>query len=249
MQSFIRILILTLLGSAPITALQAQDASPAAKAEKSATASSPKRTDVYHVFFVKAALGKAAALADFLKTPDPSATGPQHGILLRHQDGDDWDYVAIDHIGTKATVEAAGTPLPPAARSLMDWHNDTFVNGPPWTEFAKEMGIDGDSAKTSGSVYVVSVYRAAPGHRDGLEKMLGEPPNAAVDTSSGNVLMAHVEGAAWNFLTVVRYDSWPKFATNESNSVAQTNKNAGGWFELRNHISFHNDTLTDRILP
>ncbi len=248
MQTFIRIFILTLFGLAPVTALQAQESTPAAKPEKAPTSSS-KRTDVYHVFFVKAAVGKAAALADFLKTPDPSATGPQHGILLRHQDGDEWDYVAIDHIGAKATVEAAGTPLPPEARDLMASHNDTFVNGPPWTEFAKEMGIDGDSAKTAGSAYVVSVYRAAPGHRDGLEKMLGEPPNRATDTSSGNVLMAHLEGAAWNFLTVARYDSWQKFATNESNSVAQTNKNAGGWFELRNHISFHNDTVTDRIAP
>ena len=247
MQLFIRLLILTLLGSAPITALQAQDASPA-KSEKSAAAS-PKRTDVYHVFFVKAALGKAAALADFLKTPDPSATGPQHSILLRHQDGDDWDYVAIEHIGAKATVENPATAMPAAARALMDSHNDTFVNGPSWAEFAKEMGIDGDSAKTAGSAYIVSVYRAAPGQRDGLEKMLGEPPNAATDTSSGNVLMAHLEGGAWNFMAVARYDLWQKFATNESNSIAQTNKKEGGWFELRDHVSFHNDTLADRILP
>ena len=79
--------------------------------------------------------------------------------------------------------------------------------------------------------------------------MLSEPPNAAVDTSSGNVLMTHLEGAAWNFLAVVRYDSWDKFAKNESNSVAQTNKKEGGWFELRNHVATHTDTLTDRILP
>ena len=85
----------------------------------------------------------------------------------------------------------------------MDKHDDTFVNGPSWAEFAKEMGIDGDAAKTAGSVYVVSDYRAAPGHRDALEKMLGEPPNRATDTSSGNVLMAHLEGAPWNFLTIV----------------------------------------------
>jgi hypothetical protein len=44
------------------------------------------------------------------------------------------------------------------------------VNGPPWPEFAKTLGIDESSvAKSSGSVYVVSVYRAAPGHRDELE--------------------------------------------------------------------------------
>jgi hypothetical protein len=146
-------------------------------------------------------------------------------------------------------VENPANPMPDSARLLMEKHNDTFVNGPSWEAFAKEMGIDGDGKKTAGSVYVVSVYRAAPGHRDQLEKMLSAPPNRANDTSSGNVLMAHLEGAPWNFLTVARYDSWQKFATNESNSVAQTNKKEGGWFELRNHAAFHNDTLTDRIAP
>ncbi|MEO8044407.1 MAG: hypothetical protein ABI674_05830 [Spartobacteria bacterium] len=249
MQSFTRILTLILLGLVPIASLHAQAPSTAASPAKSGAATSGKRTEVYHVFFVKAALGKAAELAEYLKQPDPNAKGPQHGILLRHQDGDEWDYVAIEHLGPKATVENPATPMPDTARGLMDKHNDTFVNGPSWAEFAKEMGIDGDASKTAGSVYTVSVYRAAPGHRDPLEKMLSEPPNRGTDTSSGNVLMAHLEGAAWNFLTVVRYDSWEKFAANEANSVAQTNKKEGGWFELRNHVAFHNDTLTDRIQP
>ena len=39
--------------------------------------------------------------------------------------------------------------------------------------------------------------------------------------------MQHIEGAAWTFLTVIRYDSWQKYATNEANSVAQTNKKEG----------------------
>jgi hypothetical protein len=112
------------------------------------------------------------------------------------------------------------------------------------------MGIDGDSAsKTSGSVYVVSVYRPAPGHRDGLEKMLGETPSRPTDTSAGNVLMQHLEGGPWTFLAIARYNSWEDFATGEKNSVAQTNKKEGGWFRLRDHTAFHNDTLTDRIAP
>src|SRR5262249_48711836 len=159
------------------------------------------RTDVYHVLFAKAALGKAAQLADFLKTPDPQAPAPGHSILLRHQEGDAWDYCVIDHLGTKTTVTAAPMAMPPAMRDLMEWHNDTFVNGPAWSEFAKAMGIDGDAAKTAGSVYIVSVYRAAPGHRDDLEKFLSQPPSGPTDTTVGNVLMQHLEGGAWNFLT------------------------------------------------
>jgi hypothetical protein len=247
MQSFIRLIILTVFGLAPITILQAQGTTPAAKAEKSA--SNPKRTDVYHVLFGYAAPGKSAELLEFLKTPDPNSPNPSHFIILRHQDGDAWDYAVIDHMGTKATVEISATPMPSSARGLMQKHDDTFVSGPPWAEFTKQLGIDGDATKTAGSVYVVSVYRAAPGQFDALQTMLSEAPNRAVDTSSGNVLMQHLEGGAWNFLAIARYDSWQKFATNEINSVAQTNKKEGGWFDLRQHISFHNDTLTDRVAP
>lgn len=213
------------------------------------TSSSAARTDVYHVHFVKAAAGKAAQLAQELKKTDPKAPMPGHSIVLRHQDGDAWDYVVIEHLGTKATVEAAGNPPPPSARDLRDWHNDTFVNGPSWADFTKQMGLGDDSSKSAGSVYVVSVYRPIAGHDDQLEKELSAPPVRPTDTSAGNVLMQHLEGGPWRFLTVARYASWADLATNETNSVAQSNKNEGGWFSLRDHTSFHNDTLTDRIAP
>ena len=244
MRSFTHTLAVAILASMPLMALQAQQSSPS-PTKSDAT---PKRTDVYHVFIVKAALGKAKELADYLKEPDPNAPD-RKGVVLRHQDGDEWDYIAIEHMGTKATVESAGTPLSPSQRSLMESHTDTYVNGPSWSEFAKAMGIDGDATKTSGAVYSVSDYRAAPGHREQLEKVLSAPPNPATDTASGQVLLQHLEGASWNFLVVIRYDSWAKFAANETNSVAQTKKNEGGWFELRDHVACHHDTLTDRISP
>jgi hypothetical protein len=251
MKSIAAILATTFLLLSPVPFVQAQGTpKPAATEKTAAPAGAGKRTDVYHVHFTKAALGKGAQLGDWLKTPDPKAPMPGHFVVLRHQDGDAWDYVAIEHLGTKATVEAAGTALPPDKRDLSDWHNDTFVNGPSWEEFTRAMGIDGDSAaKTSGSVYVVSVYRPAPGHRDGLEKMLSELPTQPADASSGNVLMQHLEGGPWTFLAIARYNSWDDFATGEKNSVAQTNKKDGGWLRLRDHAAFHNDTLTDRIAP
>jgi hypothetical protein len=152
--------------------------------------------------------------ARYLKTADPNVPMSAHRIVLRHQDGEDWDYVVIQHVGTKATVEAKGTPTPAAVGELYAWHNDTFVNGPSWPEFSKALGIDeGSASKTAGSAYVVSVYRAAPGHREQLEKSLSQTPSG--DTSSGTVLMQHLEGGAWTYLTVVRYNSWQDFATTE----------------------------------
>jgi hypothetical protein len=234
--------ILALLAFMPLMALQAQESSPAAKSD----AAPSKRTDVYHVFVVKAAPGKAKELADWLKQSDPAHPDAKR-IVLRHQEGDSWDYIEIEHEGAKATVDMNGTPLTPAQRMLMDWHNDTFVAGPSWSDFAKAMGIDGDSGKANGAIYVVSDYRAAPGHRDEMEKMLNEPTPG--DTAAGMVLFAHLEGAEWNFLGVVRYDSWDKFAESEKSSFAATQKGEGGWFDLRNHVACHHDTLADRILP
>jgi hypothetical protein len=248
MKLFTSVLAVTLLALSPLTFVRAQG-KPASNPTDIATPPTA-RTDVYHVLFAKAALGKAAQLADFLKTPNPRAPMPGHSILLRHQEGDGWDYALIDHLGSKATVEATHYEPPPAMRDLIDWHNDTFVNGPAWADFTKAMGIDeGAAAKSEGSVYVVSVFRAAPGHREQLEKILSAPPSRPADTSAGTALMQHLEGGAWNYLTIVRYNSWQDFATNDSNTVAQTAKGQGGWFQLRDHISFHNDTLTNRLAP
>jgi hypothetical protein len=211
-------------------------------AVRNSSAQASAHTDVYHVHFAKAALGKAVEEGDYLKKPTPDTPMPGHFIVLRHQSGEDWDYAVIEHLGTSATVKAAGTPVPSGARDLNAWHGDTFVNGPAWPVFAKAMGLD-DAAKSAGSV---SVFRAAPGHRDDLEKSLSQPTGSSV---AGKVLMQHLEGGPWQFLTVERYNSWQDFATDEKTSVADTLKPDGGWLALRNHSTYHNDTITDRIAP
>ena len=92
---------------------------------------------------------------------------PGRFVVLRHQAGGAWDYVVITHLGTKASVEAAGTAVPQEKRDLIDWHNDTFVNGPSWDEFTRAMRIEGDAAgKTAGSVYVVSAVPFSEKVRD-----------------------------------------------------------------------------------
>ena len=68
--------------------------SPAASSTSSSSAS-PLRTEVYHVHFNHAAPGKASALADFLKTPGSNMPMPGHLMVLRHEDGEAWDYVQV----------------------------------------------------------------------------------------------------------------------------------------------------------
>ena len=214
------------------------------------SASAPAgRTDLYHVHFANAATGKAQALADELKKTDKTLPMPDHVVVLRHVDGDSWDYCAITHLGTKTTIEANRPAAPASMMALYSAHTDTFASGPSWSEFARQLGLE-DATKTAGAAYVVSMYRPAPGQREALDKFLSEPPDRATDTSAGHVLLQHLEGAAWTFVSIQRWASWADYGKDNVNSIAQMGRNQqGGWFKLRNLISFHTDTLCDRIAP
>src|SRR5438067_8553941 len=79
-------------------------------APSTAVVAASPRPDVYHVFFGHAAPGKASALEDWGKKAGANSPMPGHVLFLRHEAGSPWDYVAIQHAGTKATVEPAGNP-------------------------------------------------------------------------------------------------------------------------------------------
>ena len=216
-----------------------------------ATAASPQNTpapaaatDVYHVHFAKAAPGQAAALGKSLMAPDKASPMPEHFVVLRHQEGDDWDYVVIQHLGSKAEVTPTAPPPSDAVRALSAWHSDTFVGGPSWAEFSKEMSFGGS---TNGLVYLVGVHRAVPGHREQLFRSLSAA-GPSVKIQTGTVLLQHLEGSEWTFATITRYNSWQDVAT-ERAAAASAGDTAGGWADIRQHSAFHRDTLADRIHP
>jgi hypothetical protein len=217
----------------------------------SATAAAPQNTappaaatDVYHVHFAKAAPGQAAALGKSLMAPDKASPMPEHFVVLRHQEGDDWDYVVIQHLGSKAEVTPTAPPPSDAVRALSAWHSDTFVGGPSWAEFSKEMSFGGS---TNGLVYLVGVHRAVPGHREQLFRSLSAA-GPSVKIQTGTVLLQHLEGSEWTFATITRYNSWQDVAT-ERAAAAAAGDSAGGWADIRQHSAFHRDTLADRIHP
>lgn len=203
-------------------------------------------SQIYHVHFAQAAPGKYAELEKSMATPDPGAAMPGHVLLLRHREGSPWDFVAIAHMGAKATVES-GRPGP--ARELRAWHEDTFVQGPPWDVFAKAMGIDGQGA--TDAVYVVSVYRGAAGHRAQLDETLKKVQAAAAKPDRG-VILQHAEGGAWDSLVISRYDSWRDFAADMGDTTAGQREQRAGLMrpagqELREHSASHNDTIAVRV--
>ncbi len=194
-------------------------------------------TDVYHVMFVKALAGQAAAVATELQQQDPKDPLASHFLLLRHQEGDDWDYCLIQHLGPRATVVI--TPTPPNAPPTRAWHNDTFVSGPSWAEFSKLM------TGSATSIYIVGVHRAAPGRRTQLLEILNRPdPSAKVPIS--HTTLTHLEGADWQFLSLDRYNSWLDFGTDRAASASGGQQ---GWLEVRQNSAYHSDTLADRVAP
>jgi hypothetical protein len=205
------------------------------------TPAAPASTDVYHVLFTKAAPGQATALAKQLQEQDPKDPMASHYLLLRHQSGDDWDYCVIQHLGAKASVDLTNAnPNPPPT---MSWHTDTFVSGPSWGEFTRAMLPAAGDAKNPSPVYVVAVHRSAPGRRTQLDEVLRQPPSdPKVPISS--LVLTHLEGGPWQFLTIDRYSSWQDFATDRAATL-----NDEGWLKVREHSVFHHDTIADRIVP
>jgi hypothetical protein len=191
-------------------------------------------TDIYHVSFIKAAPGQAMTTAAEVQKQDPKAPMPGHFIVLRHQEGDDWDFCVIEHLGTKATVEITPAPAS-AAAPIMAWHNDTFVTGPSWAELQRALGTG------PGGVYIVGTHRAVPGHRDQLVAALNQVDPAA-KVKSAQLLFTHLEGASWQYLTVNRYESWSDFATDRAGAVS-----GQAWADNRMHSASHMDTIADRL--
>lgn len=196
--------------------------------------------ELYHIHIAKAAPGKLTELIDaYKKAPAPAADEPQvTPIILRHRDGDEWDLITITPLGKQVTLS---TSAPPQATQdyyqrvgpLTDWHSDTFVLGPSWAVVQKALVVaKGDP------VYVVTDYRALPGHRAQLKAVLDRN---AQDTPGRNLQFAHVEGASWNFLVITRYDSWAEMGALPPQPAGGAPQDQG--LAIRDHMAVHHDTI------
>lgn len=200
--------------------------------------------ELYHIHISKAAPGKLPQLIDAYKSaPAPEASEPQvTPIILRHRDGDEWDLITITPLGKQTTLTANAPPQAiidyyQRVGSLSDWHNDTFVIGPSWAVVQKALVV----AKGE-PVYVVTDYRALPGHRAQLRQVLDRN---AQDTPGRNVLFAHVEGASWNFLDITRYDSWAELGAPPPQPAGGAQQDQG--LAIRDHMAVHHDTIATYV--
>jgi hypothetical protein len=90
----------------------------------------------------------------------------------------------------------------------------------------------------------VAVWRALAGQREKLDAELSRLDSAA-KVPVGSLVLQHLEGGAWTFLAIERYNSWHDFATAQSDAGSR----GDGWSVVRQYASYHHDTLADRIVP
>jgi hypothetical protein len=197
--------------------------------------------ELYHIHVVQAAPGKLPELIDtYLKGPGPRPGDPQvDPLILRHREGAEWDVVVITPVGADYSATAEAPPpevlkFNETVAGLAAWHSDTIAAGPPWTVVQQAL-VPTRSAQPA--VFVVSDYRSLPGHRPQLRRTLDQIAAASPGRSA---VFSHVEGAAWNFFTVTRYDSWA--AMGESTQPGASAQPDLG-LDLRQHLAVHHDTV------
>ena len=232
---------------AAFTALGAMLAIPTLAQPPSPSAVAPPQ-ELYHLHFAKAAAGKLAELTEANKGgPAPDKGDPQVApIILRHREGGEWDLFVITPLGKEHTMRT-DVPLPQDVQQfnqrvnpLTDWHSDSFVVGPTWDVVQKALM---PSAGAQSTVYTVSDYRAVPGHRPQLRQTL----DALAQQAPGRgVLFAHAEGGPWNFIDVVRYDSWGDLGRQATQPAPAASQPDPG-LQLREHMAVHHDTVATYV--
>jgi hypothetical protein len=193
--------------------------------------------ELYHAHFVKAALGKLDDLIAAYKAAAVPA-GEQKPIILRHREGDDWDLLVLTPYGKAETTVTAAVSADMQAlyakfRASSERHTDSFVAGPKWSDASKVLGA-------TGGVYVVSLYRAANGHRDQLEESLKRL--AAGDGPDRGITLRHVEGGPFDFMQISRYDSWNAIDAPVAGQAPMAQA-----MDLRQHMAEHHDTVCVRV--
>ena len=194
-------------------------------------------TDVYHVIFAKAAPGQAAdTSAKNLQEQDPKDPMAGHFLMLRHQEGDDWDYAVISHLGQKATVTV--TPVPPSALG-----SDSGV-----AQRCVCLGtVVGRILKTHDGARDVDLHRGCPSRGARAPRAVVRGAHAERDPSMkvplSQVALTHLEGGSWQYLVIARYNSWQDLGADRAAAAASEK----GWFEIRQHSAWHVDTIADRV--
>ena len=134
-------------------------------------------SDIYRVSMFRAAPGKTGDLEKLLTTqaPSPGAGDGDFAVIFRHRQGNEWDFLTVEHMGQQATVDVrTGPPAQPDSPFSQSaaWHMDTFAAGPSLDEFRKALNLQAGAAQ-SGSAKPGDTSSATTWRRHGFGIYIG----------------------------------------------------------------------------
>lgn len=224
-------------------------------------------TFAYRAVFYRAAPGHLLELIELLKARvrTSRAAGEPEPLLARHSQGDHWDLLYLQPIGTVSAFHdaarqgrwaraASGSGLPEAefarqAEQLVAWREELFVAGPELGEFQQR--------NVGAGFYHLEVFLALAGQREALHRQrLMENDFLAAIGRPTNHVFTRLGGAAWDLFTLGYYQNLQHYATPTTATSEQEEAAAkAAGFESRNHIgsylrtflASHHDTLLGRV--
>jgi hypothetical protein len=202
--------------------------------------------ETYRALFVRAAPGRLMELVELMRARRDSAPADSRPVLLRHSQGDQWDLVLLQPVGTLARYFATDRTAPDRLWDrLVAWQEDLFVSGPPAEEFR--------AAADRAGYFHLEIFVALAGERDSL-KAEREMENRFLRSvgKPGNFVFTRLVGASWDLFTVGFYRDLQQFAepTGRTPEQEEAAARAAGFVSresigpyLRRFINGHHDTL------
>lgn len=202
--------------------------------------------EAYRALFVRAAPGRLTELVQLVKARRDSAPADARPVVLRHAQGDHWDLVLLQPVGSLSRYFATDRTAPdPLWDRLVAWQEELFSSGPPAREFRE--------AADRAGYFHLEIFLALAGERDSLRverdmenrflKSLGRPVNFVFTRSAG---------ASWDLFTVGFYRDLQHYAepSGRTPEQEQAAARAAGFVSreaigpyLRRFINGHHDTL------
>jgi hypothetical protein len=222
---------------------------------------------VYRTVFLRAAPGLLLELIEALKRtlPTLAAAGDPAPLLARHSQGDHWDLLIVQPVGTLAewygpdhaarwqAAEArtgfSSTAFRREVDPLVAWQQELFVAGPPLEVF--------EARNQEAGFYHIEVFLALAGRRDSLlhQRAMENVYLTRIGRPT-NLIFRRVAGAEWDAYTIGYYRDLQHYAEPLTITAEQEEQAAqAAGFQSRNQIGSylrrflagHHDTLLSRI--
>lgn len=215
-----------------------------------AGAQTPLTGDVlYRVTWLRAGPGRLQDLVAHMKAVASKRSGPSRPLVIRHSQGDQWDFMVLAPVDSYAahfaSADAASSRAP---AELVAWQEDEFVRGP---DVWKIEGFE------SARLFHVEMFNALAGKSPELirEREMENAYLAAVGRPV-NAIFRRELGASWDVFTVGAYRDWRHYAERDliaPERAAAAAKAAGFASDeavgpyMRSLINTHHDTLATRV--